>query len=270
MQQMRINPDFQKTMARFSLLIIILISIFAGSCSGRKNKLDRRNLIPEKELVSILADIYTADGLLTITKVQQWFPSIDTLSSYFYIIEKHGYSKETLDKTMKYYFIKNPKGLIKIYDQVLAVLSEMESLAEKELILTQSHIPNIWTGREYYSFPDPSGSDSAGFDLNLNKPGIYTLTFTVTLFPDDQSVNPRISTYSSHPDSIATGKRRYIETMGYIKDGQPHTYTLLMSVPANSPLHLRGCFYNFDNLFDDWGKHILIENILLIYTYALV
>ena len=83
------------------------------------------------------------------------FSSLDSILSYIYIIENHGYSKEIMDKTMKYYFIKNPKKLIKIYDQVLGILSEMESLVEKEAVLTAVHIKNLWTGEEFYSFPDP-------------------------------------------------------------------------------------------------------------------
>ena len=39
---------------------------------------------------------------------------------------------------MKYYFIKNPKKLIKIYDQVLGILSEMESLVEKEAVMAEA------------------------------------------------------------------------------------------------------------------------------------
>jgi hypothetical protein len=267
---MTINHDIQRAMVRYSVLLMILISIFAGSCTGRKKKIDRSSLIPEKELVSILSDIYIADGLLIIPKVQHWFKSIDTISTYNHIIERHGYSKEIMDKTMKYYFIKNPKELIKIYDQVLGMLSEMESLAEKEMSLTQGRVSNLWTGKEYYSFPDPSGTDSVRFDINLRNKGTYTLMFTATFFPDDQSFNSRFTASLSHPDSVLTGKRNLIETMGYIKDGQPHTYTLIINVPDNRVFHLRGSLYNYDNYFDEWGKHLIIENISLTYISGLV
>jgi hypothetical protein len=267
---MRINPDIQRAIIRFSVLFLILISIFAGSCTSRKKKLNRSSLIPEKELVSIIYDIYIADGLISLPKVQLWINKIDTLSTYDHIIEKHGYSKEIMDKTIKYYFVKNPKGLIKIYDQVLAILSEMESLTEKEMFLTQGHVTNLWAGEKGYSFPDPSATDSTSFDINLGNKGLYTLIFTATLFPDDQSVNPRITAWSVNSDSIVTGKRKFIKTMDYIKDGQPHTYTLIINVPEKTTLHLRGCFYDFDNYFDDWGKHLLIGNITLTYIPVLV
>jgi hypothetical protein len=248
-------------MIRFSLLILILFSLIAGSCSSRKNRLDHRNLIPEKELVSILTDVYITNGFIAIPKIHSWFSSLDSLSFYYYIIEKYGYSKETMDKTMKYYFIKKPKKLIKIYDQVLGILSERESLVEREVALAEGRIPNLWTDKEFYSFPDPSGTDSVRFDITLNRTGIYTLAFSAILFPDDQSLNPRITVYSCHPDSIETGKRKYIETINYIKDGRPHTYNLILNVPKNTTLHFRGWLYDFDNHPDDWEKHMIIENI---------
>jgi len=242
-----------------------MFSIITNSCSSRKNKLDRRNLVPEKELISILTDVYITDGLLSFSKIYDWYSSLDTLSSYYHIIEKHGYSKESLDKTMEYYFIKKPKKLINIYDQVLGNLSEMESRFEKESALAIEVPVNLWPGKESYYFPDLSDSDSTLFEITLNKRGVHSLVFTATLFPDDQSYNPRITVYSCHPDSIETGKRDYIETIHYIKDGQPHTCVLFLNVPKNKTLHFRGRLYDFDNHPDEWEKHMLINNISLTY-----
>ena len=91
-----------------------------------------------------------------------------------------------------------------------------------------------------------------------------------TLFPDDQSLNPRLTLYSCHPDSIETGKRRYIKTINYIKDGRPHTYILTIPVPDKTTLHLRGWLYDFDNLSDESGKHVKIENISFTFSSAVV
>ena len=54
---------------------------------------------------------------------------------------------------MKYYFIKNPKKLNKIYDQVLGIISEMESRIEKEALIEQTRKSNLWTGKEFYAEP---------------------------------------------------------------------------------------------------------------------
>jgi hypothetical protein len=238
----------------------------AGACSSRKNKLDRSNLIPEKDLVSILTDVYVADGILSIPKIHSLFASADSISTYHKVIEDHGYSKEVMDKTMQYYFIKEPKELIAIYDQVLGILSERESLIQKEATVTEARRLNLWTGKEIYSLPEPDGNDSASFDITLTRAGVYHLVFTVTLFPYDQSLNPRITTYSCHPDSIDSGKQNYIKTLNYIKDGQPHTYVLKLIVPDIKPRHFRGVLYDFENNTDMLDKHVRIENISLVFS----
>jgi len=253
-------------MTRFVLLILIVLSFIAGSCSSRKNKLDHSNLIPEKELVSLLNDIYISGGLLTLPKINAMYSSLDSISTYIQVIEKHGYTKQTMDKTIKYYLVKNPKKLIKIYDQVLGILSEKESLAEKATLLEQARISNLWRGKDLYSFPDSSEINPGTFEINPGVTGTYTLQFTATLFPDDQSVNPRITVYSCNSDSIETGKRKYIKTINYIKDGQPHTYSLVLIVPDKTKQQFRGCFFDFDNHPDEWAKHLIIRAISFTYS----
>jgi Domain of unknown function (DUF4296) len=250
-------------MTRIGFLLLILFSLTISSCTFRKNRIDNKSLIPEKELTTILTDIYITDGLLNFSKIYDWYPSLDSLSSYYHIIEKHGYSKELMDKTMEFYFIKKPKKLINIYDQVLGNLSEMESLFEKESLLTTETLENLWPGKKSYSFPDLSDSDSTFFDVILKRRGIYSFKFTATLFPDDQSYNPRITLYSSHPDSTKTGKRNYIGTINYIKDGRPHKYSLSLNALKTKKTQIRGYLYDFDNHPDKGEKHIMINNISL-------
>jgi hypothetical protein len=250
-------------MKRLGFLILIIISIMTGSCSGRKQKLDNKNLIPEKDLVSLLTDIHLADGLLSLPKINASASSLDSISSYYQVIEKHGYTKEILDKTMNYYFLNYPKRLNKIYDQVLGILSEMESRVEKESIIETARISNIWRGKDFYSIPSPSGNDSTLFDMTLSRSGTYTLLFSATLFHDDQSINPRATVYSCSPDSIDTGRRQYVKSINYLKDGRPHKYKLIIVVPPNKIRHLRGWFYDFDNRPYGLEKHVKIENISL-------
>jgi hypothetical protein len=253
-------------MTRYILLILILAVAVTVGCSSRKNKLDRRNLIPEDELTAIIKDLYISDGLLSLPKIVQMYSKLDSISTYVQVIEKHGYTKEAMDKTLKYYFIKKPKQLIKIYDQVLASLSEMESRYEKEVNQMQIKMSNFWKGKDLYLFPDPTGSDSTNFKMTVVAPGIYTLSFTVTLYPDDQSVNPRITAYTCDPDSIKTGKRHYIKSINYLKDGQPHTYSITINAQKKSNFHIRGLLFDFDNWQEDWGKHLRIDKISYTYT----
>jgi hypothetical protein len=254
-------------MIRFTFLILIAFSLASASCGTRRSKIDRTNLIPENQLVPILTDLYITDGLIAMPRILSKYNPLDSISTYNYVIEKHGYSREAFDKTLKYYFIKNPKKLIKIYDKVLGILSEMESRVQKDLAKTKEHPGSVWPGYDSYFFPDPSGSDSLQFDINLTRPGVYTLSSTVTLFPDDQSFNPRITAFICHPDSIETGKRNYISIpFRYIKDGQPHKYSVPFKVPLKTTLHVHGNLYDYDNNPQNPDKHIIIKNISVNYS----
>ena len=238
------------------------------SCESRRSKLDRRNLIPEKELVSILTDIYLTDGILGMPRLVMKYSPLDSVTTYNHVIEKHGYTKEDLDKSLKYYFIKQPKKLMRIYDKTLGILSEMESRVQRDISKSKAPTGSLWTGSDIYSFPDPGAADSTLFDIPLHKPGGYTLTVSVTLLPDDQSFKPALTAFTCHPDSIETGKRNYIKPIYYLKDGHEHTYVVKFTVPLKTTLHARGSLYDFLNYPDEWGKHIVIRNISVIYSVS--
>jgi hypothetical protein len=254
-------------MIRHTFLILIAFSMIFASCESRRTRIDHTNLIPERDLVPILTDLYLTDGLMGMPRMVVKYTSLDSASTYNYIIEKHGYTREQVDKTLKYYFIKNPKKLIKIYDKVLGSLSEMESRIQKELGKNKGHPGSVWPGADSYFYPDPSGSDSAHFNIKFTRAGVYTLTAIVTLYPDDQSVNPGMTAFSCSPDSILTGKRTYIRMpFRYIKDGFPHKYTIPFKVPPNKTLYVRGSLNDCDNNPGSWEKHMIIKDISVIYS----
>jgi hypothetical protein len=241
--------------------------MIAASCSSRKKKLDHKKMIPEKELVQILSDMYLADGLITHPHVNQWFPHLDSTSTYFHIIEKHGYTKASLDKTMKFYFYRNPRKLISIYDQVLGILSEMDSRIQKALLIEQSHAENMWPGRDFYAFSDIPDDDQAGFDIILNRIGSYIITFTATVYPDDQSATSCPVVYTYNTDGSGNEPRSYLKTLNYIKDGKPHAYTLKFSITTVTNLHFAGSLYPSVSNQGGGTRHAIIELIKLGYSY---
>ena len=263
---MRDNFFNKRPEIRFVFLIMAIVSLLVISCSSRKNRLDRKNLIPEKQLIDLLVDIHLADGLLVLPHIDAWTSKLDSITAYYQVIEKHGFTKENLDKTMKYYFIKEPQTLNKIYDQVLGTLSEMELRYEKEYTIEQAKISNLWPKKDFYSIPSLSGNDSTMFDISATMTGSYILSFSATLFPDDQSLNPRAVAYTCSPDSIETGKRHYFESIEFIKDGMPHTYFMKVLVLLRVPSHIRGWLYYFDNHSPLLEKDIIIGNISLSFS----
>ena len=252
-------------MIRHTLFILIIFSLIVFSCSGKKGKTERIKLIPEKDLVSILNDVYMANGLLVLADVRSRYVSFDSIAPYITVIEKHGYTKAEMDKTMKYYFYEKPQKLIAIYDQVLGVLTKEQTLVEKEYQAETAHIGNLWTGKESYLFPCKSVADSGQFDIVLKNPGTYTLSFTSTFFIDDQSENPQFSAYTCNADSIETGKKNYTESIHYLKDSQSHTNSVIIKITGITILHLKGFLYDFNSNPLVCDRHARFENILLTY-----
>jgi len=252
----------------FFLLSFILFSSF--SCTGRRNTPDHKNLIPQKELPALLAEIYMSDGLLSLPGIRAMYTTLDSLSGYVQVVEKHGYTKEDMDKTLKYYFIKKPKQLIKIYDRALGILSEKESYVEKEVLIIQSHINNKWIGKESFYFCDPAYSDSLQIDMPLEIPGYYTLKFRARFYPDDQLFPAEINAYTCYRDSTETGKRDYLRSDRFLKDGHAHDYTVKIFVPENKPLRIRGYFYDNSGHSEPREANAVIDNISVTLTLGAV
>ena len=257
-------------MIRLFTSVILVVSLIAGSCSTRKNRIDHKNMIPEKEFVTILTELYMVDGLISIPKITQLYTFKDTLGAHLDVFKRHGYTKENMDQTLMYYYIKKPKALIKIYDQVLGTLSEMQSRYELEVTQMQSRMANIWKGESLYLLPEVSGIDSANFVLNANSQGIFYLTFTATLSAVDESHNTRPAVYTCHPDSINTGKRHYTKTLEYLKDGLPHVYNLEINVLEKSDFYIRGWFYDSESYPDLSRENLRIEKISLTFKPGLL
>ncbi|HUX97548.1 MAG TPA: DUF4296 domain-containing protein [Bacteroidales bacterium] len=246
-----------------NFVIFLISSFLILSCTGKQVKPDRSGIIPERDLIPLLEEIHLADGLLANPRIQNWVLSIDSISTYHYIAEKHGYTKKEFDKTLQYYFISKPKKLIKIYDKILGELSEMESLLEKEVMLMRERSSNVWPGERNYYFPDGNDISAVGFEVSLAGSRLYTLKFTATLFPDDQSVNTRAGVFSCDADSLTTGVRTRFETPAYLKDGIPHLYSIRIFVSSNRPFILKGMLYESDYCIEEWKKHVRFENITL-------
>jgi hypothetical protein len=187
----------------------------------------------------------------------------DSVSTYIDIIEKYGYTKEMMDRTMRYYFIKKPKKLVKIYDKVLGTLSELESRIDKEMPAFRNNEFNFWQGKTSYNFPDRARTDTAWFDFPLRYTGAYYLRFTLTIYPDDETSNPRAGIFYCYPDSVAESERIYISRFPFLKDGKPHTYNFSLKIKNPVPPRLMGWFIDQENQAPSRWKHFRIDSIIL-------
>jgi hypothetical protein len=253
-----------RSVIRHIITALIAVAIIVGSCTGRRSKTEHRNLIQEKDLIRILTDVYMADGLLSLPEINYKYSTGDTLESYIEIIEGYGYTKPDMDKTMKYYFIKKPKELVKIYDKVLGNLSEMESMVDKELPGAGIREMNIWPGKPFYSYPGQTPEDIDGLDLLFRHKGPVNFKFTITIFPDDQSADLRPGLFFSHTDSAGIEQKVVFSNVRYLKDGQPHTYSFNLVQNLPDPVRLKGWFINREGISPDREMHFMVGNIIML------
>lgn len=241
-----------------SLLLIALLFII--SCTGRRTEVDRSDIIPEKVFTEIITDMYLADGLLSVSSVHSWYNPSDSIAAFVDIIENYGYTKARFDQTFRFYFIKKPKKLVRIYDNALATLSEIESRNVQEFSQYQDQLNQIWKGKNLII----SGTDDTMFDVDFFHLGTFKLSLTLTLYPDDQTAAPRFFGYISHKDSIDSGRRTYLNSLDYIRDGVPHRYSTTIEIPSASMLHLRGWLIYDDSTHSMLKRNYIIEDITIV------
>ncbi len=248
------------------LMIIVSFLLLETACRSDAEK----GLIPEKAFSRILSEIHLADGLLALPDMREKYFPRDSVANYTDIAERYGYSKEAMDKTLKYYFITKPKKLIRIYDNVLARLTEMEAILEEESIDITVSQGGMWKGAGLYYFAGISDTSKLFFDHIFYSAGNYLLKYTVTLYPADQTLNPCFTFFTCRADSLENGKRNYFSGIEYLRDGQPHTYSYNITIPGNLPLLIKGRLFDFENNPAGIMRHAKVENISFTFISALI
>ena len=241
--------------------LIILFSILLLFSCNRGVKKDK--LIPVKNLVELLTEIYIADGLLSIPPIHAIYSYKDSTSNYIDIIKSHGYTKARMDVTMRYYFEKKPEKLENIYDQVLTRLNEKQALLEKADPPVSDIATNLWTGRTQIEVPETGIMDSAWFSIAIKDTGNYTLDFTTIIYADDQSINPKVTVFFWHADSTKTGFRIYWPGLKLQTGGKLQNYSLSNRNSDTTITHICGMLLDCDPQKGRWVKHAKIENIVL-------
>jgi hypothetical protein len=251
------------------LLVTLIILISAASCLKRPEKKEFKRLIPEKDFVSILNDLYLTNGLLGIPGVRnRYMNPRDTSGIYVEIIEGYGYRKGQMDTTIQYYYIRKPKRLIKIYDQMLGKFTELNLRLEQKYITMPVIVDDQWKGSPSYFLPDRGEKEKPGFEITLTSPGTYTLQFSLTIYPDDQTHDPYFTAWLCNADSLESGKRNYLPCFSYIKDGTPHVYTIIGTHTGNTNVVLKGWLYDFASNPDNGGPNALLDDITFYYSGA--
>lgn len=242
-----------------SLLAAFLILLFIQSCTNPRDKVEHGKLIPEKEFISILSDIYIANGLLSLPAIRYQFYGRDSVSNYIDIVEGHGYTYETMNSTMNYYFNTKPEKLVKIHDRLIREMNEEQSALQTIISQQEEAEGRLSADYNIFRLPDPDRQGEPATDNALSPPCSFRLVFNATIYPDDKSFRPHFAAYLVDADSIETGRKRWLPEIEYFKDGYQYEYIYTGRVESTRPTVMRTIFYNCENDIDEWDKHARIE-----------
>jgi len=242
-------------------LAAFVILLITQSCINRRDKVEHGKLIPEEKFVSILTDIYIANGLLSLPDIRYQFSGRDSVLNYVDIVESYGFSYEKMNSTLNYYFVSKPKKLIRIYDGIIAKMNEMQSAVQNEVVRIEQEASRKTVNFNLYSLPDPERIEEPVVSTILQPPGKYTLSVSVTVFPDDNANNPHLAVFVIDADSLETGKKRWLPGVKYLKDGYPYHLTYSGRLETKRPLVMKALLYNYENNITELDKHARIEVI---------
>jgi len=86
-------------------------------------------LLSKEEMISILTDVYIAEGAIAYQKSQKTLPEGADITYYEQIFEKHKINHRILKENLSYYN-SNPKNMELLLEEVLARLSRLQSEIE--------------------------------------------------------------------------------------------------------------------------------------------
>jgi hypothetical protein len=251
-----------KKVSKYIILICCLLIFVILSCNKtRRSGIDRSDVIPEDEMVGILTDLYLTDGLMNYPPIRSDFSEKDSIETYIDVIHEHGYTKEEVDRSMEYYFIDKPKKYAAIYDRVIEKLSGMEADLIQQLSKESQSNRNLWEGERTYSLPDAGVSNPIEFSVRTVGMGQYLLRFRLTLYEDDQSLDPFTDIWFWYDDGTEEGAKIPWDRYDLEKTGRPEMITLSKALTDPRVTHLRGKLLNHTDQPGHWEKHAIVTNI---------
>lgn len=262
-------------MKPISALILLLVLI---TCGCKRNTY----IIPEDELVNVLADIHMTEGLGN-TNLRNFLTNRDRNKAIEKVIVSHGYNKVRFDSTMHYYALHSEDYEL-LYDRVIEELMLRESRIKagefdrsyiyktlnlmkdypEDTVLLDSILKEFWWVGRKVELDDESqwkGDYEMVFEDSLVKKG-FVLNVDIHIFPNDSSVNPRsVLKASYHTDSIM-GDSMLTDTVLLKKDTVSHAYSLYINTSDSLPVEsIAVMFLDHDTSLN--RKHALIDRIRL-------
>ncbi|UCG28010.1 MAG: DUF4296 domain-containing protein [Bacteroidales bacterium] len=246
---------------------VILFFIISGiACLHQKSKIPRSEIIPENSLIPILVEMHLADGLMNSSQIRQMYPGRDSISNYQDILQKYGYEKETFDRTIRYYS-DQPDDLDDLYENVISELTKLESEIQKtgRQMPTDERETNLWNQKEIWHLPLDGETNRIDFNIPVKGLGQYTLTATILMHEDDESIDPSVTAYFWLDDGSELGHVGYYQLRHIEKNGRITVHSISHELKDDRITHFRGSILDHAPQEGQWKKHADVLNIKVHY-----
>jgi len=258
-----------KNPIKFYFLITFGILILFACNSG--------DIIPQKDMVKILKKIYLTDGVVNISNSQEFFDK-DTIQYYEPILSQYGYTTAQFDSSIKYY-TRNTEEFDEIFDRVIIELSRLEEKIKEvpsgvDSLETDADAIdtslNLWPHKTYWDMAlDHHSNPSLGFDIPVKKYGIYTISFDVQIFPDDESEDTRMYIFFYYDDKTPTGSLSKEIYHTYVKDGSVQSLSFNLELDNPTVTHISGWLYDHGGERKDLKRHAIFSKLYVSYKPVL-
>lgn len=238
-------------------------TIILIGCSGNP-------IIPPKDMVLILKQIYITDGVVSISESSLGYK--DSIAYYEPILNKYGYTTSEFDSSIKYYS-QRTEELDEIFDKVILELSKQQEQFAKDSSNFEAPIDsvvksenNLWPHKTKWDMTiDHTNNPSLSFSIPVVGKGIYTVSFDAQVFPQDKSEETRTYLYFYYDDKSPTGNRSNIISEYYVKDSTSRSFKYKLELTDSLVTHLNGALYEHGGERKNLIRRAIFENILITY-----
>ncbi|MBP5709005.1 MAG: DUF4296 domain-containing protein [Bacteroidales bacterium] len=220
---------------------VALLFVLITSCSKKKEQ-----IIPVDTMTQILKDIYMTTSLLETYEINRNYSSKDSITIYYELYDRYGYSVEDVENSLEYYFIHKNHKLIKMYNTLINEMTVEMVKKQTQPMNDSGYNNNLWPFDKttYYFVGKTDGSRYADFDIQMNQKGMYVVSFDISVSATDKTMNPSMEIWRT--DVVDGGKgvdTTLVANVKYVKDGRTHSFSIPVYKADYSLSNLFGSLY---------------------------
>lgn len=248
-----------------NILPLLAISLLLVTSCNKTNRsgVKHSEVIPPDKMTELLTDLYLVDGLMDYPPIRSDYSENDSIESYIDVIESHGLTKEEADRSMRFYFIDKPDKYEEIYDNVIENLSGMEAELMQKMANRPDPDRELWNGERSYSLPDAGVNNPVEFSVRTEGLGGYILRARITVYDDDQSIDPHVQVWFWFDDGSEEGKKIMWDKTKLNKNSRAEFINMKEELNDPRVTHIKGRLLNHEPQSGHWEKHAIVTNISL-------